>query len=853
MAQEELAEQYLNAAASAWRALDNPAGERAVDLALTRLDRDRGRFSDALARGTRLVEAARTAGDLAMQKQTLNLLATLSLDSGDYQHQIDFSRQVLTLEPAIDSLAYAAAVNNLGLAYCRLGELQICIEDKERAAAIYRARGASRELAGVLRQLSGIYQSMGDWEKAARVTREAGDEPSPYMLAKTGPAGPAIEAARKQIALLHQQGNGAAEAGVWMDLAGIYADVRESDQAAECLDQALEAIPRTSRLLAQFQYGVAKIFVQIGRHEKALELYRQFLAAGPGADIPNFPAMLGFVAREERDAGLLDEARTHIESALTRREAERARIVSPELAASFFSQTAGMTGVYIDVLMRQHERSPGDGHDAEALAASERARDYSLLASIGDAVSKVREGVDAKLLEREKSLQRELNLAATLQKTGHIDELSAELKLLRGEIRQASPRYASLIQPVSLSLQQIRDQVLTPNTALLEYSLGQERSYLWVVTSGSMRSFVLPPRSKIEPAVRRVYDLLTAPQVARTGETPAQKRNRVTRAEAAYPAAATALSRMLLEPAAGLLPGQRLLIVDEGALEYVPFSALPDPRSGNPLVEAHEIVRLPSASVLAALRDEVLARAGRPQTGIAVLADPVFEKNDERMGGARVSSPPAYPDDLTTSLDAAGPGASVKGLHRLVYSRREAANIAAAAPGGSVTRFLDFRASHATATSAALARYRIVHFATHGILNDEHPELSGLVLSLVDENGKSQDGFLRLHEIYNLRLPADLVVLSACDTALGKEIRGDGITSLSRGFMYAGAARVMASLWRVDDAATAEIMGRFYEKFLQENLRPAAALRAAQLEMERQPRWHFPYYWAAFELQGEWK
>jgi CHAT domain-containing protein len=146
-----------------------------------------------------------------------------------------------------------------------------------------------------------------------------------------------------------------------------------------------------------------------------------------------------------------------------------------------------------------------------------------------------------------------------------------------------------------------------------------------------------------------------------------------------------------------------------------------------------------------------------------------------------------------------------------------------------------------------------VHFATHGILNDEHPELSGLVLSLVDENGKSQDGFLRLHEIYNLRLPADLVVLSACDTALGKEIRGDGITSLSRGFMYAGAARVMASLWRVDDAATAEIMGRFYEKFLQENLRPAAALRAAQLEMERQPRWHFPYYWAAFELQGEWK
>jgi CHAT domain-containing protein len=142
-----------------------------------------------------------------------------------------------------------------------------------------------------------------------------------------------------------------------------------------------------------------------------------------------------------------------------------------------------------------------------------------------------------------------------------------------------------------------------------------------------------------------------------------------------------------------------------------------------------------------------------------------------------------------------------------------------------------FDASRAMATSSGLSQYRIVHFATHGVLNDQHPGLSGLIFSLVDEQGRSQDGFLRLHDIYNLNLPADLVVLSACNTGLGKEVRGEGLVGIVRGFMYAGAARVVASLWKVDDEATAELMKRFYQQMLQEGKTPAAALRAAQIGM----------------------
>jgi CHAT domain-containing protein len=166
---------------------------------------------------------------------------------------------------------------------------------------------------------------------------------------------------------------------------------------------------------------------------------------------------------------------------------------------------------------------------------------------------------------------------------------------------------------------------------------------------------------------------------------------------------------------------------------------------------------------------------------------------------------------------------------------------------------LGFQASRATATSSELSQYRIVHFATHGLLNSEHPELSGLVLSLIDEQGKHQNGFLRLHDIYNLNLPADLVVLSACNTALGKDVRGEGLVGIVRGFMYAGAARVVSSLWKVDDEATAELMKGFYRRMFQENMPPAAALRAAQVEMWKQKQWRSPYYWAAFVLQGEWK
>jgi CHAT domain-containing protein len=219
------------------------------------------------------------------------------------------------------------------------------------------------------------------------------------------------------------------------------------------------------------------------------------------------------------------------------------------------------------------------------------------------------------------------------------------------------------------------------------------------------------------------------------------------------------------------------------------------------------------------------------------------------MEATRGADDDAVENELVRSARESG----LRSLPRLPFTRREATAVLSLVPPAQRKEALDFNASRRAVLNADLGKYRFVHFATHGLLNSFHPELSGIVLSMVDDQGREQDGFLSTADVFNLSLAADLVVLSGCRTGLGKEIRGEGIAGLTRAFMYAGAPRVVASLWNVNDAATAPLMKRFYQEMLgPKRLAPAAALRAAQLSLQKEPRWSSPYYWAAFVIQGEW-
>jgi CHAT domain-containing protein len=292
---------------------------------------------------------------------------------------------------------------------------------------------------------------------------------------------------------------------------------------------------------------------------------------------------------------------------------------------------------------------------------------------------------------------------------------------------------------------------------------------------------------------------------------------------------------MILPPLALPPRIKRIVVVADGALQFIPFAMLGNKR---PLLADYEVTAAPSASVVALLR-----RPRSSARGIAIVADPVFRADDPRVGGK--GAPRNAAVRSANDID-------LKNLDRLLYSRAEADTIASLARGQAL-KAVDFDASRRTVTSASFGDHEILHFATHALLNTKHPELSGIVLSLVDRRGRPLDGFLSTSDIYALRLRSSLVVLSACRTALGKDVRGEGLVGLVRAFMYAGAPSVVASYWDVGDADTAEVMKRFYARLLEKHEKPSAALRQAQLSIATERAWRSPRSWAAFTLQGDWR
>jgi len=608
--------------------------------------------------------------------------------------------------------------------------------------------------------------------------------------------------------------------------------------------------------------GVVK--QQLGGDTESEKYFRSALALldkiAPGS--VRHGEILASLAKTVRHTGRLQLAEQLYRQALDDFEDKTTQLPDSDITRSLFrAKHDEYYRNYVDLLVEQNRAE-------KALEALERSHAHTLFEMLSHSQIDIRRDADPILLTRERQLGESLYAkskfrALLLGGQNHTDKelsaLDAELASLRSgyeqiekEIRASSPRYAALTETQALNAGEIQ-QLLDPDTLLLEYSLGERRSLLWAVTQRSLAVYELPPRRNIERLARQLYRIISARPAASQPGSHSEERLDV---DAEYRKTAIALGRMILAPVSKSLP-MRLVVVSDGALEYIPFSALCLPETKGPLVLEHEIVRLPSASVLAELR-----RASRPRpTGeVAVLADPVFDVHDERVQQHRTAADRRLSNRFNRleplSRSAADVGLTRSGgahFNRLIYTRLESQAIVAATPPGQARQELDFAASRATAMNPDLANYRIVHFATHGLVDSKRPELSGLVLSLINARGEPQDGFLRLEDIYNLRLPVDMVVLSGCQTALGEEISGEGLIGLTRGFMYAGARRVVASLWSVDDLAASELMTRFYGAMEQEKKRPAAALRNAQREMYRQQRWHSPYYWASFELQGEWR
>jgi CHAT domain-containing protein/tetratricopeptide (TPR) repeat protein len=749
-------------------------------------------------------------------------------DLAEKQDALQYFEQALKLAQRLHVPGYEAnSLNSLGLVYFSLGDQEKASRLCQQAVELSRAKKLIEEEASALNNLALIYD-------------------------KSDPAR-ARENLHRSLDLGRKTGDVELQATALSNLAFLENRIGDSAQALELGRQALALDAPNVEVLIRHAIGISlrklnDLEASRRELETALALSRE------RQDRIRESLVTPELARTVRKQGDLRGALDLLKSGIAVVESIRTEVVEEDLRARFFASRQDIYGLYTDSLMALDEAEPGRGYDAEALRSSEQARARSLLDILADAGADIREGADPGLLDQERRLRvevetvekRRLELLGTgsdvREVTRQLTALLDEYRRVETNLRVSSPRYAALTHPEPLSVEGIRNEVLDGRALLLEYALGEERSFLWAVTPDGLQSFALPPRATIESAARRYYQALSAHPETPEGRTAATDAT-------GLQGTADELSRMLLRPVERLLTGQPLLVVSDGALQYIPFGSLPAPSSLDrpkrvPLVAGHDVVSLPSASVLAVLRHELADRL-KPPKDLAVIADPVFQLSDKR--------PALAPRAREGTLLKRSGEIDLRKLPRLHFSEKEAIAIAALVPRNKLFMALGFQASRATATGGELARYRMVHFATHGLIDSRNPELSSLVLSLVDERGRPQNGFLRLHDIYNLRLNADLVVLSACQTALGEEIRGEGLMGLTRGFMYAGAARVLASLWSVDDRATSELMKRFYKHMISGRLSPAEALRQAQIELSRDPRWSPPYYWAGFSLQGEWR
>jgi CHAT domain-containing protein/Tfp pilus assembly protein PilF len=837
---------------------------------------DLGEKQKALDYFSQALPLSREVGDRSGEATALNNIGGVYDDLGEKQKALDYYAQALPLRRAVrDRSGEAVTLSNIGKVYSALGEKQKALDYYAQALPIRREVGDRRGEAATLNNIGSVYKDLGEKPRALDYYAQA-------------------------LPIRRAVGDRRGEATTLSNIGSVYDDLGEKQKALDYYEQALPLSRAVGdrRGEAYTLSNIGGVYNDLGEKQKALDYVSQALLLIRAVGDRNGEATtLSNIALVERDRGNLTQALPRIESALAIIESLRTNITNQELRASYFATVQDYYQFYIDLLMRLHKLRPSEGNDAKALQASERARARALLETLAEANADIRQGVDPQLVERERLLQQQLNLRAQAQiklfSASHTEEQAAivakeietltnQLQQIETEIRQKSPRYAALTQPQPLSLPEIQKQVLDADTLLLEYSLGDEQSYLWAVTPDSITSYELPKRAEIEDAARKFRDLLTVggawpgssngTAAQRGGTTPVQS------SASLAPEAATRLARLLLSPVASQLGKKRLLIVSDGALQYVPFSALPNPTTAaqtvtyQPMVVEHEIVSLPSASTLALLRRDVGGRKPSPKA-VAVLADPVFSRDDARLTASisKTTRPTTVKSSAssaalneTNRLDLTGRALSRSAkeagvtraggdLPRLRGTRREAEQILSVVGKDNARLMLDFDANRATATSPDLSQYRFVHFATHGLMDSLHPELSGIALSMIDEKGNPQDGFLRLHDVFNLKLPAELVVLSACQTGLGKEVKGEGLVGLTRGFMYAGAPRVVVSLWSVSDEGTAELMTRFYSGMLKDKLRPAAALRAAQVSMLGDQRFASPFFWAAFTLQGEWQ
>lgn len=748
---------------------------------------------DRLARSLTLYESL---SDLRGQARVRKQIGEMEDTVGNKDEALRQYEQSLQLfRKAADGKGEGQVLSDIGVTYYSIGHPERALTYYRRANPLLRSARDRQNVAVNYLNIGVAHEEMGELDQALINHKKAlpvfkaihDDQNRAYCLhgigatyRKLGNDALAERYIARSLQLFRKAADMRGETTALNNLGRIYMTSGRPLEALRTFEQALEKFEKaeiaTGKAYALSNIGDA--YVTLQQQDKArLHLNRAIATFQSIQDRSGESFALHRRARSFREQGDFESAQRDITAAMALVESFRTELENENNRASYFAGVRDLHEFQVDLLALRDKAEPARGYAEKAFESCEKFRARSLLEALPGSSSRGKE--------------------------------------------------TALLQPEAVSLGELQNELLDPDVALIQYILGDERSYGWVVTKQRFRMVVLPKRSVIEREVRQLTRALPSP--------------------APGPSSAALVGQILLQPFRDDIAGKKLVISADGILQLVPFGVLPV--SARRLINRHEVVMIPSASVLKAIRRQSSRRQPPPKY-VAVFADAVYEAEDSRL--KRKPTPADQIDDLRRSTLQVR-GRNRAGFTRLQNTAAEGKTIFDLAPRGSATLLTDFEVSRANVLRADLGQYRVIHFAVHGLMNSDQPELSGLALSQFDADGQRIDSFLRVADVYNLRAPVELVVLSACETAAGRDVKGEGVVSLTRAFLYAGAARVVASLWEVPDASTRELMALFYQAMIQNRLSPAAALRRAQLAMARNPQYRDPYYWAGFTLHGEWR
>lgn len=841
-----------------------------------------GRLTDALALAQQAVDLSRKLGDTKRLMHSLDALSAANFYNGRLQDALGAAREETALARELnDTFWLCRSFGNQATPLRNLGRYEEALGAYNQTMVLARQLNNPVILWALNRNISVMYAEMGDLDKAEAplkeslaIAREMKQEPLKSKFKGWGQIGEAAsletlgnwEICRKHYpaaidyleqSLATSPDNPGFKAEILNNLAAAYELSGNSQRSAEIQQQALQFLATTGSTpnpimisnLAFSEEHLGQLKKALAGEERALSLVHE-----SGGNLEYEWSILSRLGHVERALGHTKEALADYERAIADIERVNAGALNTEFGrAAVLQKSHDAFTETADLLLEMHRAGEG-------LEIAERGRARAFLdilaqarAGLPDELTADQRKREAAILARISTTQARLwkgNVAPDQRKQGEAELAAAEadLEAFHLEVRQSNPRYASLQYPEPIRVAEIQGRLLDTRTALVEYLLGERRSLVWVVTKDKVFATVLPPRQEIEREVAEYREVLT-----RRASTLL-----LDQSQAEIARRGAQLYNSLFLPIQMEVAGrQRLVIIPDGILNYLPFDALVEPtasgasQSSAPsyLAEKYVIVYGPSASALVTVR--TLNRATtEPSKMLLAIGDPRWSE----PSALPATASQARDERSTEAAQENSPGADYVergfSFSRLPYTRREVLGIGQLFPESERRLFLGAGATVGAVEAEKLDRFRYIHFATHSFIDETAPYRSGILLSHSPES--SGVGMLQMNEILRLKLNADLVTLSACSTGLGKVEGGEGILGLTRAFFYAGARNLTVSLWDVNDSATATLMKAYYEN-LNRGLPAGAALRRAKLSMIRGKiaLWRHPYFWAPFVVVGE--